>query len=45
MLILSIFKKLRIFPIQNSHFLIFLIITCGISILFTHYLGQKMRNI
>ncbi|WP_141241280.1 hypothetical protein [Prevotella sp. 885] len=41
MLILSIFKKLRIFPIQNSHFLIFLIITCGISILFTHYLGQK----
>ena len=45
MLILSVFKKLRILPIQNSHFLIFLIITCGLSLLFTHFLGQKMRNI
>ena len=41
MLILSVFKKLKILPIQNSHFLIFLIITCGLSLLFTHFLGQK----
>jgi len=41
MLILSVFKKLRILPIQNFHFLIFLIITCGLSLLFTHFLGQK----
>ena len=31
MLILSVSKKFRILPIQNSHFLIFLIITCGLS--------------
>ena len=31
----------EILPIQNSHFLIFLIITCGLSLLFTHFLGQK----
>lgn len=41
MLILSFFKKLKILPIQNSHFNIFLIITCGLSLLFTHFLGQK----
>lgn len=27
--------------IQNFHFLIFLIITCSLSLLFTHFLGQK----
>lgn len=41
MLILSVVKKLGILPIQNPHFLIFLIITCAISLLFTHFLGQK----
>ena len=41
MLILSVFKKLRILPIQNSHFHIFLIITCGLSLLFTHFLDPK----
>lgn len=41
MLILSVFKKLRILHIQNSHFLIFLIIAFGLSLLFTHFMGQK----
>ena len=41
MLILFVFKKLRILHIQNSHFLIFLIIACGLSLLFTHFMGQK----
>ena len=41
MLILSVFKKFRILPIQNSLFHISLIITCGLSLLFTHFLGQK----
>ena len=41
MLILSVFKKLRILPIQNSHFNIFLIIACCLSLLFTHFMGQR----
>jgi len=41
MLILSVFKKLRILPIQNSHFLIFPIIAYGLSSLFTLFMGQK----
>lgn len=41
MLILSVFKKLRILPIQDSHFLIFLMISCGLSLLFTHFMGLK----
>ena len=41
MLILSVFKKLRILPIQNSHFLISLIITCVLSLLFTYFFSQK----
>ena len=45
MLILSVLKKLRILPIQNSHFLISLIITCVFSLLFTYFFSQKMRNI
>ena len=41
MLILSVFKKLRILPIQNSHFRIFLIIACVLSLLFTYFLSEK----
>lgn len=44
MLILSVFKKLRILPIQDSHFLIFLMISCGLSLLFTHFMGLKDDN-
>lgn len=44
MLILSVFKKFRILPIQNSHFLIFLMISCGLSLLFTHFMGLKDDN-
>ena len=41
MLILSVFKKFRILPIQNSHFHIFLITTCCLSLLFTYFLSEK----
>ena len=41
MLILSVLKKLRILPIQNSHFHISLIITCVLSLLFTYFLSEK----
>ena len=41
MLILSVFKKFRILPIQNSHFHISLIITCVLSLLFTYFLSEK----
>ena len=41
MLILSVFKKFRILPIQNSHFHIFLIITCALSLLFTYFLSER----
>ena len=41
MLILSVFKKFRILPIQNAHFHIFLITTCCLSLLFTHFLSEK----
>ena len=45
MLILSVFKKLRILPIQNSHFLIFPIIAYGLSSLLPSSWVKKMMSI
>ncbi len=41
MLIFSVIRKLRILPIQYSHFSIYLIISCVISLVFTHFFGLK----
>lgn len=41
MFILSVLKKLGILPIQSFQFYIFLVITCGVSLLFTYFMGRK----